>query len=385
MNYAILHYLYRDAANWKTFGAVAFPNPDEKTVDEITAAIRATLEGGEFFIAESVDMPTLYHDASDPNWADQAHGYHEFEQVELVYKPRSGIKRDERTITELLEAFRVESEKGWGIVRNLEAEKPDESEGNLYIRLFHGRENMDDKLEDWGWDGPILGPYESIQLTYGTHIKLHKADHFEDLGVAKDLICYDGYYYGDMEIFESDSPPDGTEAYAYWKAHGNYTREHVLEIARDYGCLSTEAAIAEILDGEYLDETYHPHRENHPFVKKALASLDKLKEIDIATTPEAELKAMRGYLAVVAENIGQAEEDEGDEYFWELDLASVFDALEEATALHQVLGVEVRCFCVIPGARYPCDFEYMKENYTTVFTLPATRPVATHSEKEQTQ
>ena len=31
--YAILHYLYRDASNWKTFGEVAFANPDEKTAD----------------------------------------------------------------------------------------------------------------------------------------------------------------------------------------------------------------------------------------------------------------------------------------------------------------------------------------------------------------
>lgn len=387
MNYAILHYLYRDAANWKTFGAVAFPNPGEKTAGEITAALRATLEGGEFFVAESLELPTLYHDQGDPNWADQAHGYHEFEQVELDAEPRSGIKRDERTITELLEAFTTESEKDWGIVRDLNAEKPDEPEGNLYIRLFHGRENMDEKLDDWGWEGPILGPYEGIQLTYGTHIKMHKADHFEDLGIAEDLIYYDNYYYGDAEIFSSDEPPDAVEAYAYWKAHGNYTREHVLEIAKNYGCLVTEVALEEILAGEYRDETYHPHHEEHPFMKKARSILDKLKEIDIASTPEADLKAMRGYLAVVAENVIQEEEDdpEGDEYFWELDLTTIFDALDEAAALHQVLGVEVRCFCVIPGAGYPCDFEYMKENYTTVFTLPAARPVTTHPEKEKTQ
>ena len=150
MNYAILHYLYRDASNWKTFGAVAFANPGEKTAEEITAAIRDTLEGGEFFIAESTGLPTLYHDLNDTNWADQAHGYHEFEQVELADQPRSGIKRDERPIDQLIEAFAAESAKDWGIVRDLDAEKPDEPAGNIYIRLFHGRENIDDKLEDWG-------------------------------------------------------------------------------------------------------------------------------------------------------------------------------------------------------------------------------------------
>jgi hypothetical protein len=260
-------------------------------------------------------------------------------------------------------------------------------EKQIYIRLYHGRMSIDEDLDDWGWNGPILGPYESVQLTYGVHIKMHKADHFEDLGIADDLIYYDGYYYGDLEIFESAEVPEGIEEYAYWKAHGNYTREHVLEIAKDYGCLITEAAIEEILAGEYLDETYHPHREKHPFVKKALTMLDKLKEIDIAATPAEDLQAISGYLAIVAENVSQEEEDadaEDDEYFWELDRTSVFEALEDAAELHRLLGVEVRCFCVIPGAAYPCDFTYMKENYTTVFTLPARTPVAAQPEKEAT-
>ncbi|MBT7071357.1 MAG: hypothetical protein HN975_10775 [Anaerolineae bacterium] len=384
--YAILHYLYRDASNWKTFGEVAFANPDEKTADEISAAICVTLEGGEFFVAESLELPTLYHDRDDPSWADQAHGYHEFERIEIVAEPEPGIKHDNRTISQLIEAFTAESEKNWPLVRDLDAEKPDDAdEPDVYIRLFHGRERIDEKLEDWGWNGPVLGPYESIQLTYGTHIKMHKADHFEDLGVVEDLIYYDGYYYGDASIFSSDEPPEDVEEYAYWKAYGNYTREHVLEIARDYGSLVTEAAIAEILAGEYLDEMYHPHRENHPFVKKALSILDKLQEIDITATPEEDLKAIRGYFTIVADNVRQEDDEdpENEENFWELDFATVFDALEDASALCEEVGCEVRCFCVIPGADYPSDFTYMKENYVTVFTLPATSLVAAQSEKEQ--
>jgi len=253
----------------------------------------------------------------------------------------------------------------------------------IYIRLYHGRTSIDEHLEDWGWNGPVLGPYENIQLTYGVHIKMHKTDHFEDLGFVEDLIYYDGYYYGDADIFDSDEMPDGVEEYAYWKAHGNYTREHVLEIARDYGCLVTEAAIAEILADAYLDETYHPHRENHPFVKKALTILDKLNKIDIDATPDETLKELTGYFAIVASNVRQEDEDEepeNDENFWELDFVSIFEALEEAKALHKEVGVEVRCFCVIPGASYPCDFSYMKENCPTVYSLPAITP-----EKEKIQ
>lgn len=122
MTYAILHYLYRDASNWKTFGAIAFPNPSEKTAEEISAVIRDMLESDDFFVAESVGIPTLYHDIGDPNWADQAHGYHEFEQIEIVEKIETGIKCDDRTITEILRTFRTESEKNWPVVRDLEAE-----------------------------------------------------------------------------------------------------------------------------------------------------------------------------------------------------------------------------------------------------------------------
>ena len=388
MSYAILHYMYRDASNWKTFGEIAFANPNGKAEAEITDAIRSILEGGEFFVAESLELPTLYHDRDDPKWADQAHGYHEIASIEIMENVEPGIKLDDRTMTEMLKAFRVEGEKNWPVVRDLDAEKPDdvtEAEANTYIRLYHGRTSIDEKLDDWGWNGPTLGPYESIQLTYGTHIKMHKADHFEDLGIVEDLIYYDGYYYGDASIFPSDDVPDGVEEYAYWKAHGNYTREHVLEIAKDYGCLVTEAAIAEILDGEYLDETYHPHRENHPFVEKALSILDKLKDIDIEATPEEDLKAMTGYFAIVASNVKQEddEEPENDEYFWELNFVSVFDALEEASTLQKTIEAEVRCFCVIPGADYPCDFMYMKENYPTVFTLPVSSPDVAQPEKEQ--
>lgn len=120
--YAILHYLYRDASNWKTFGEVAFANPEGKTEADVTALIRATLEGGEFFVAESLELPTLYHDRDDPEWADQAHGYHEFASMKIVEKVEPGIKRDDRTMTEMLKAFLAESEKNWPVIRDLEAE-----------------------------------------------------------------------------------------------------------------------------------------------------------------------------------------------------------------------------------------------------------------------
>lgn len=122
MSYAILYYLYRDAANRKTYGEIAFPNPKGLTEAEIEGAIRKTLDGGEFFVAESLGLPTLYHDSYDPKHKDEAHGYHEFIILGVEPELPEGVTLDERNIHEMLKAFLAESEKDWPVVRDLDAE-----------------------------------------------------------------------------------------------------------------------------------------------------------------------------------------------------------------------------------------------------------------------
>jgi hypothetical protein len=73
-------------------------------------------------------------------------------------------------------------------------------QANLYLRLYHGRKDPEENLEDWGSEGPVFGPYESIQITYEAHIKMHAPDHFDDLVWQEDWVFYDGIYYGDVEI-----------------------------------------------------------------------------------------------------------------------------------------------------------------------------------------
>lgn len=77
-------------------------------------------------------------------------------------------------------------------------------EGKQYLRLYHGRKDPKENLEDWGSEGPTFGPYESIQVTYGSHIKMHTGSGFDDLNWHEDLIYYDGIFYGDMEIFSAE-------------------------------------------------------------------------------------------------------------------------------------------------------------------------------------
>ena len=36
----------------------------------------------------------------------------------------------------------------------------------MYLRLFHGRTDPQQDMDDWGSDGPVLGPYKFAHRTY---------------------------------------------------------------------------------------------------------------------------------------------------------------------------------------------------------------------------
>ena len=76
----------------------------------------------------------------------------------------------------------------------------------LYIRLFHGRTDPEQEMNDWGSDGPIFGPYSYVHTTYGHQLKLCRSDNmFDELFVnSEDLLYYDGVYYGDWSVFNAE-------------------------------------------------------------------------------------------------------------------------------------------------------------------------------------
>lgn len=77
----------------------------------------------------------------------------------------------------------------------------------VYIELFHGRTSSDEELKDWGFQGPILGPYPYIHTTYGGNPRTTLEDYTEvELpDWDKDgLIPYLGSFYGDMTIYADD-------------------------------------------------------------------------------------------------------------------------------------------------------------------------------------
>lgn len=70
----------------------------------------------------------------------------------------------------------------------------------LSLQLFHGRSEPDAQLDDWGFDGPCLGPIDGVQLTYGTVRLIGEFDELVSLGCVDDLLFYGGQYFGDARI-----------------------------------------------------------------------------------------------------------------------------------------------------------------------------------------
>jgi len=88
----------------------------------------------------------------------------------------------------------------------------------LYIRLFHGRTDPAQQMDDWGTDGPVFGPYLFAHTTYNGCIKLGKPDGgCDELDIAStDLLSYGGVYYGDWSVFgEAERKEDGFELSVY--------------------------------------------------------------------------------------------------------------------------------------------------------------------------
>lgn len=84
----------------------------------------------------------------------------------------------------------------------------------LYLGLMHGRDTVDQQMNFWGFNGPVIGPLNYAHTTYGSEVKLEftdaadkfiyfsEADAQEVIAVHADgLLMYGGKYYGDWTVF----------------------------------------------------------------------------------------------------------------------------------------------------------------------------------------
>lgn len=82
---------------------------------------------------------------------------------------------------------------------------------SVYLHLFHGRNSPDEDMDDWGFNGPTIGPLNYVHTTYCNHVKFEFLSDedaeifgldpdFGELNIVEDLIVYEGKYYGDWSV-----------------------------------------------------------------------------------------------------------------------------------------------------------------------------------------
>ena len=83
----------------------------------------------------------------------------------------------------------------------------------MYLGLFHGRKKVNEVMQDWGFDGPCLGPLNYFHTTYASTIQIEfenpvDAHRFTgsytlqcELQFNGDMLRYEGNYFGDWTVY----------------------------------------------------------------------------------------------------------------------------------------------------------------------------------------
>jgi hypothetical protein len=75
--------------------------------------------------------------------------------------------------------------------------------GKMYLRLYHGRTDPGQQMEDWGFVGPTFGPLSCYVHTYCCTFRIHGDGGTSELWLEThdDMVRWDSCFYGDMEVF----------------------------------------------------------------------------------------------------------------------------------------------------------------------------------------
>lgn len=110
MNNIKFNYLYRDGANYKSWGEVIFTNPEQLSLDTIETKLIGTFISEQFFIASQISVPERFL-FLDGKFTKFDHCYHEFDCVEICQdKPNDVL---DRSIADFLKDVELVSESGW--------------------------------------------------------------------------------------------------------------------------------------------------------------------------------------------------------------------------------------------------------------------------------
>ena len=79
-----------------------------------------------------------------------------------------------------------------------EGECPD----GMYLALFHGRDTKKEDMDDWGYDGPLIGPLRYVHTTYDSNVKIAFAEGSDEL-ILRPFTVY-GLKGGDDILFRTE-------------------------------------------------------------------------------------------------------------------------------------------------------------------------------------
>ncbi len=111
-DFYIFEYIYRDASDFKSFGQLLLSG---KVTEEYITELRSYLEYAETFVAEQVNIPTLYSQlwkySNGPTLAD--HALHEFSLIRVATKEEITSLDLWGEASLLLDAFRKANQELW--------------------------------------------------------------------------------------------------------------------------------------------------------------------------------------------------------------------------------------------------------------------------------
>lgn len=111
---------------------------------------------------------------------------------------------------------------------------------SIAIKLMHGRNHIDENLNGWGFDGPVIGPISYFHVTYNANCSLgiQHESYIEEVGMIdfKDedggLFYYKGAYYGDWEIISYNFAIDNYDVEFPKKAYFIDENDYYMEVKK---------------------------------------------------------------------------------------------------------------------------------------------------------
>lgn len=90
-------------------------------------------------------------------------------------------------------------------------EKP--AKPGMYLGLLHGRDHPQQQMNDWGFNGPMIGPLQWVHTTYASAIRVAfesatdglryfgEEEKEHELELSGDLLTFGGKFYGDWTVY----------------------------------------------------------------------------------------------------------------------------------------------------------------------------------------